>query len=480
MLKISDRHKKIASVVAIGLLCVIVVAIYAYSDYRSRMQKKIVLKSRYTFNVTIDCQGNVLADGESFSASYGDASDFSDFKNTDLAKIWINEYTKQYMSDFVPYNSAIRKVTVESINQIPGDTNAVFLSFSAELRNPSTEYFADWDGFIDNGKLNCGWVINIYLDNHYDNTATIYVTSVMSSEEYGIAQSAGNQNSQVTGDKESIVSNDKIDPFAGYSIRDNILYVTYDGGEKYIPVPIDVDKLPYSDDSNTELKDGSFMITAEKTAFLYGATGGKKSVGTPLMLIYSDDTGSNWITCEIEDIYDADYYYVDFFENDTGVIVCGYSKSNDSRESSAIFMTKNGGETWNSVGSGPANYIIEDVVFVNTRIGFFCYKYEDKMESNLYKTMDGGKTFSKVVLEEQELDSSAAASAGSNSGTALGWFDVYKEALIPIVGQDGTLTLYLTQGENGVYNDGKTAAKYQSNDNGYTWKYIGQMEISIK
>ena len=30
---------------------------------------------------------------------------------------------------------------------------------------------------------------------------------------------------------------------------------------------------------------------------------------------------------------------------------------------------------------------------------------------------------------------------------------------------------------NGMYNDGKTAAKYQSSDNGSTWKYIGQMEI---
>ncbi len=28
------------------------------------------------------------------------------------------------------------------------------------------------------------------------------------------------------------------------------------------------------------------------------------------------------------------------------------------------------------------------------------------MDSNLYKTDDGGKTFAKVMLEEQELDSS--------------------------------------------------------------------------
>ena len=31
--------------------------------------------------------------------------------------------------------------------------------------------------------------------------------------------------------------------------------------------------------------------------------------------------------------------------------------------------------------------------------------------------------------------------------------------------------------KNAVYNDGKTAAKYQSSDKGSTWKYIGQVEI---
>ena len=55
--------------------------------------------------------------------------------------------------------------------------------------------------------------------------------------------------------------------------------------------------------------------------------------------------------------------------------------------------------------------------------------------------------------------------------------DVYKEALVPVVDSTGIITIYLTQGKNGVYNDGKTAAKYQSSDNGSTWKYIGQMEI---
>ena len=66
---------------------------------------------------------------------------------------------------------------------------------------------------------------------------------------------------------------------------------------------------------------------------------------------------------------------------------------------------------------------------------------------------------------------------GADSSEQLRWSDVYKEALTPVVDSTGIITIYLTQGKNAVYNDGKTAAKYQSSDKGSTWKYIGQVEI---
>ena len=48
-----------------------------------------------------------------------------------------------------------------------------------------------------------------------------------------------------------------------------------------------------------------------------------------------------------------------------------------------------------------------------------------------------------------------------------------------LVGQEkGVITIYLTQGSDGTYNDGKTAAKYQSSDKGETWSYISQLEIT--
>ena len=184
------------------------------------------------------------------------------------------------------------------------------------------------------------------------------------------------------------------------------------------------------------------MITTEKTAFVYG---GKTVNNTkiPVTVVYSDDKGENWTTCELDKIYTADYYYVKFFDSDNGVIVCGYAKSNDTNESSRIYSTSNGGESWDIVGSGPATNIIKGVVYVSSDVGFFCYDYVEGMDSNLYKTDDGGKTFAKVMLEEQELDSSAAnpqgqetetktdsGKNGADSSEQLRWGDVYKDCLL--------------------------------------------------
>ena len=117
---------------------------------------------------------------------------------------------------------------------------------------------------------------------------------------------------------------------------------------------------------------------------------------------------------------------------------------------------------------------------MDENVGFFCYNYAEGMDGNLYMTKDGGKTFSKVTLPEQELDSTAKSSTASSTvaDDELRWNDVYKEALVPTVDGKGIITVYLTQGSDGTYNDGKTAAKYQSSDKGDTWVFVSQLEIT--
>ena len=97
-------------------------------------------------------------------------------------------------------------------------------------------YFSSWEGIQDDGKIKCEWVVSFYLDNNYDNTARLYVTSVMSSEDYGLKQYYAKQGVDSGGDTE-VTSNSNKDQLANYSIKDNSLLVTYDG-EKYVSVPV--------------------------------------------------------------------------------------------------------------------------------------------------------------------------------------------------------------------------------------------------
>ncbi len=93
-------------------------------------------------------------------------------------------------------------------------------------------------------------------------------------------------------------------------------------------------------------------------------------------------------------------------------------KSNDTNESSRIYSTSNGGESWDIVGSGPATNIIKGVVYVSSDVGFFSVMITLKVWIVIFtRQMMVVKTFAKVMLEEQELDSSAANPQGQETET---------------------------------------------------------------
>lgn len=478
-----DKEKKrlIAFRVSIGIFCVLVAVVFVRSYYLKSKQSDIDIKSRYTFTIDIDAYGNEITDenvtdntSDKDSTSTDTTSDVSQADIQNVATSWVNAYIRQYMNEYLPAHKSIKKLNIDNIEVLNAEEKTVLIGFSVIPKNVSTEYFLSWDGITDNGKIKCEWVISYYLDAHPDNTATVYVTSALTPEEYGIAQY--NEKAGITASKDDSSSTTS-ESLNKYIIKDDILSVTYDGGEHYTTVPVDVDNLMYESGSTNTLKEGSYMISTSKTAFLYG---GKvnNSDKVPVTIVYSNDKGANWTTCELDNIYNAEDYYVYFFDENTGVAVCGYAMTDNDKESYRIYKTDNGGETWSITGSGPANYILKGIIYVSENVGFFCYDYVDGMDGNLYITKDGGKTFSKVSLPEQELDSTAKSETGtSQASSELKWSDVYKEALVPIVDDKGVLTIYLTQGSDGTYNEGKTAAKYQSSDKGDTWNYIGQMEL---
>lgn len=463
-MKISSNVKGIIGKIIIAIGAVLVIFVIWYSNYMNKKASEIKLKSRYTYTVTINTQGELVDKAGALEASdHILAEDFGNLKINEIGDIWIREFISQFTQKYLSRSKALRKVEINDTTILDEENNTVLISFSAVRADSTSEYFSSWKGVLEDGRLLCEWVVKFDIDNHYDGTATIYVNSMLTPEDYGIYQY--NESIKTNENSNSDLDNE----LTGYVIKDSALYVTYDGGGSYIAVPVALDNLlTVENNSVLELKQGCAIISTTKTAILYGGRGSNGDK-IPVTMVYTDDMGKNWTTCELDQIYTADYLYVDFYDDKNGVAVVGYDRS-EQHESSKIYVTDDGGSTWDVIGTGPTTGIIKGVKFIDEKIGFFCYNYVDGMDSNLYITKDGGKTFSKVTFAAQELDSTP-------SDKKLTWSEVYKEAVVPIYDKDGVITVYLTQGSEGVYNGGKTAARYQSSDKGNTWKYIGQYEI---
>ena len=160
---------------------------------------------------------------------------------------------------------AVRKYGLDSVTMLDSASNTVLLSFWIVPQDTNSDYFSSWDGIMDNGVLKCEWVVTFYMDDNFNGTSTLYVTSMMSSEDYGLKQYYANLGVDSGGDTE-VTTNSNKDELANYAIKENSLYVTYDGGEKYITVPVSYSYLLYEDNSTTSLKQDSYMITTGKTA----------------------------------------------------------------------------------------------------------------------------------------------------------------------------------------------------------------------
>ena len=230
----------LAKLALAGLLCLVIVFI-VHSNYKSRQGSRIELKSRYTFSVRIDSDGNVLDE----AYNEGEKSEYQEFETPQLSKmadIWLTQFTGQFTQKYLPWSKALRKVSCKDSKVLDRETGTVLISFSAVLKDSTSEYFQSWDGVLDNGRMEFEWVVTFALDNHYDGTATIYVENIVTPEEYGISQYNESLKDSVTGGSESATAASS-NTLTKYEIKENTLQITYDGGAKYVNVPVRICRL---------------------------------------------------------------------------------------------------------------------------------------------------------------------------------------------------------------------------------------------
>lgn len=233
----------------------------------------------------------------------------------------------------------------------------------------------------------------------------------------------------------------------------DVLKVSGADGE-WMEVPITLEELygrgDEMDGKLTSLQEGSYQVDENKIVFAYG---GSSSV--PFSVIFYEEESRSFKKSVVTyDYFGGRKIYVDFPENGQEGFLIFTGERVVWQESTILFHTTDGGKSWQCVGAaGPdvaseSHSLTTGAVFINNKVGFVTIR--DSETPDIWRTEDGGQTWEKQTLPEVP--------------------EYYCMAYAPEE-KDGILYLYIGMEDYSEY--GGTKAKYESTDEGRTWKYRG-------
>ncbi|WP_226038529.1 WD40/YVTN/BNR-like repeat-containing protein [Aquibacillus saliphilus] len=253
-----------------------------------------------------------------------------------------------------------------------------------------------------------------------------------------------------------------------YEIVDNTLRITYKNGKDWSEVPVVVEDLfngDYSGQKNN-LIDNSFVITPQKTAFVYQTNLDQQdnSEAYPeLRVLLSSNQGKTWDEVVVtEQRSPVRMRMIGFTSEQNGYLIITSDRTMSS-EANTIFTTNDGGMTWRNVGSVEDTYrLVLDGGFITDKLGFISFSPISEngapKEPTLYRTVDGGFNWEEV-----------------NVPIPTEYKGIFTEAEAPSF--DGTQgTLLVNQGPNGDYQGGNVLARYISIDEGETWNFANLVD----
>lgn len=243
-----------------------------------------------------------------------------------------------------------------------------------------------------------------------------------------------------------------------YELMDETLKVTYNGGQDWQTVPVDVEELFQGEYNGPKysLIEGSYVISPERTAFVLGGAG-------ELRILQSMDQGMTWDEVLVSDQLPVVRMRILGFTSDQdGYLIVTGDRTMRS-EGNMIFKTNDGGTSWYNVGSVNDVYrLVTDGGFINDQLGFVSFgelRFDNQPPvPDLYRTTDGGATWERVEVSIPE--------------EYKGYFTT---AEVPTFnGAEGTLLV--NQGPEGDYFGGKVLAKFTSQDQGKIWTFVGLVD----
>jgi hypothetical protein len=238
-----------------------------------------------------------------------------------------------------------------------------------------------------------------------------------------------------------------------YTLQKNELNITYNEGNDWMKVPIDTESLFQGEyqGNQTELIEDSYILTKDMVAFLYAEA-------TSVLLKYSRDQGDTWQDSVITDSFaPMRFRKVDFLNGSFGYAILSGDRTM-SQEYSTVFLTHDGGETWEKTTELPTTRLIAFGSFVDEQTGYLSYGTINPEEPDVYITQNGGDTWTQAQFNIPEK-------------YAL----VFVQAEEPIK-EENFLSVLVNQGPNGDYAGGKVKGKFISEDNGLTWKFHMEVE----
>lgn len=185
-----------------------------------------------------------------------------------------------------------------------------------------------------------------------------------------------------------------------YSIdEENHLIISYSQNENTVKAPLTLYPSGSNYESGMTIYETGFYISEDKTAITYGGFNGE-----PVKVLISEDKGGTWNTYTVTNDISGSTKYIGFISKDDGWIVLG-SFYGMGKEDHFIYKTFDGGKTWTEV-VGNANDVYSRVLtgagFANEDIGFLSFRYETEFQPAICWTQDGGITWEKLYINLPE------------------------------------------------------------------------------
>lgn len=245
-----------------------------------------------------------------------------------------------------------------------------------------------------------------------------------------------------------------------YTLQNDRLQITYNYGEDWIEVPVDKDYLfagEYTGDKGTLIPD-SFMLTEDRAAFLYTKETEESSKLYQIGVIESMDHGETWQEHIVTDEISAPRFRkVDFISDNFGYVIVTIGRTM-SQEFTAVYLTKDGGNTWESTAEAPSERLLGYGGFIDETTGFLSYGTINPDVPDLYVTNDAGETWEEATFQMPEK-----------------YEPVFVQAEEPTK-EEEHLCILVNQGPNGDYEGGEIKGKFISEDEGLTWEFSEEVD----